>query len=73
MLLSSNKVGLRSKKVKKGKHNIEKANKNIQKTTHGYYFYPNKMQSMLWKAVAGELAVAVGVQQVYFECWPVGS
>jgi hypothetical protein len=44
VLSSSNKVGLRSKKVKKGKHNIEKANKNIQKTTYGYYFYPkNKL------------------------------
>ena len=31
-------------------------------------FYPNKMQMVLWKAVVGELAVAVGVQQVYFEC-----
>jgi len=31
-------------------------------------FYPNKMQGMQWNAVVGELAVAVGVQQVYFEC-----
>ena len=26
---------------------------------------------MQWNAEAGELAVAVGVQQVYFECRPV--
>jgi hypothetical protein len=31
-------------------------------------FYPNKIQLVLWKAEVGELAVAVGVQQVYFEC-----
>jgi len=72
VLLSSNKVGLRSKKVKKGMNNIEKANKNIQKTTHGYYFYPNKIQMMQWNAVVGELVVAVGDQQCYFECRPVG-
>jgi hypothetical protein len=35
-------------------------------------FYPNKIQSMQWNAVAGELAVAVGTQQCYFECRPVG-
>jgi len=27
---------------------------------------------MQWTAVAGELAVAVGYQQCYFECRPVG-
>jgi hypothetical protein len=31
-------------------------------------FYPKKLQLMLWKAVVGELAVAVGYQQYYFEC-----
>ena len=31
------------------------------------------MQGMQWNAVEGELAVAVGVQQGYFECRPVGS
>jgi len=31
-------------------------------------FYPNKIQIMLWKAVVGELAVAVDVKIVYFEC-----
>jgi hypothetical protein len=53
-------------------NNIEKANKNIQTTTHGINFYPNKIQMMQWNVVAGELAVAVGYQLCYFEDRPVG-